>query len=347
MPKSWEKVAGSFRQLLDRGSSNLPFSLWVYDDLMGWTIGPNRESSNNRYYSSSEGIRAPQKGVSYAKHTDRTRIALVGDSFTFAENVAYQDSWGYLLEKELGSEFEVLNFGVGGYGVDQAYLRYEKDVRQWKPKVVIFAFISDDVERTMLLYYSLSRGSWLVPYSKPRFILRDEALKKLNVPPITPEELFARRSISEIPYLEYDRGYRPHDWQSSWIHHSYLARAILTVFSRKEVVNPDISDAALMSVNASILKAFVQSATSEGSIPLLGYFPESNAEIDELSRPFPLGKKVLQEVGREYTDLTPCVGPLNPSERFGRYAHYSPQSNARVAQCLSNVVRKALAIPAH
>ena len=252
---------------------------------------------------------------------------------------------GYLLEKELGSEFEVLNFGVGGYGVDQAYLRYEKDVRQWKPKVVIFAFISDDVERTMLLYYSLSRGEWLVPYSKPRFILRDKDLTKLNVPPIPPQELFARGSISEIPYLEYDRGYRPHDWQSSWIHRSYLARAILTVFSRHEVVTPDISDAALVSVNASILKAFVQSATSEGSIPLLGYFPESNAEIDELSRPLPLGKKVLQEVGREYTDLTPCVEPLNPSERFGKYAHYSPQSNARVAQCLSNVVRKALAMP--
>lgn len=345
VPKSWEKVALSYRQLLDRGASNLPFSLWVYDDLMGWTIGPNRESSNSRYYSSLEGIRAPQKGVSYAKHTNKTRIALVGDSFTFAENVAYEDSWGYLLEKALGSEFEVLNFGVGGYGVDQAYLRYEKEVRQWKPKVVIFSFISDDVERSMLLYHSLSRGDWLVPYSKPRFILRDKDLKKINVPPITPQALFARESLSEIPYLEYDRGYRPHDWQSSLIHRSYLARATLTVFPRREVVTPDISDAAMVSVNASILKAFIQSATSEGSIPLMGYFPESNAEIDELSRPLTLGKKVLQEVGRAYTDLTPCVGPLNPAERFGKYAHYSSESNVRVAECWSKVVREALAMP--
>ncbi len=345
MPKSWEKVALFHRQLLDQGSGQLALSLWVYDDLMGWTVGPNRESSNSLYYSSSEGIRAPQKGVSYVKHTDKTRIALVGDSFTFAENVAYEHSWGYLLEKALGSEFEVLNFGVGGYGVDQAYLRYEKDVRPWKPKVVIFGFISDDAERSMVLYHSLSRPEWFMPYSKPRFVSGDKDLKKLNVPPITPQELFARGSISELPYLEYDRGYRPSDWQSSWVHHSYLVRVFMTLFPHWEVVTPDVSDAALVSVNAAILKAFAQSATSEGSIPLLGYFPESNVEIDQLSGPLPLGKKVLREAGMAYTDLTPCLMPLNPAERFGKYAHYSRESNARVAQCLSTVVHDALAMP--
>jgi len=49
----------------------------------------------------------------------------VGDSFTFGQEVTYEESWGYLLEKALGSEFQVLNFGVAMYGVDQAYLRYE------------------------------------------------------------------------------------------------------------------------------------------------------------------------------------------------------------------------------
>ncbi len=347
LPKSWEKIALSYRQLLSQGSSSLSLALWTYDDLMGWTVGPNRVNSTSLYYSSSEGIRAPGKGVSYNKTTNKTRIALVGDSFTFAENVAYEESWGYRLEKALGPEFEVLNFGVGGYGVDQAYLRYEKDVRPWKPNVVIFSFISDDVKRTMVLYHSLSREEWLMPYSKPRFILRDKSLKRLNVPPLTPQELFSQESISELPHLEYDRDYKPRDWQSSWIHYSYLARAILTVFPSQKVITPDISDAALVSVNASILKAFVQSAWAEGSIPLLGYFPESNAEIEELSHPLPLGKKVLEEVGEAYTDLTPCVAPLNSAERFGKYAHYSSQSNARVAQCLSTVVREALTMSSH
>ena len=77
--------------------------------------------------------------MSFASPTGKTRIALVGDSFTFGEDVTYEETWGYFLEKELGSQFQVLNFGVAGYGVDQSFLRYEKDVRKWKPKIVIFA----------------------------------------------------------------------------------------------------------------------------------------------------------------------------------------------------------------
>lgn len=40
------------------------------------------------------------------------------------------------MDQLLGEEVQVLNFGVSGYGVDQAYqLRYEKDAKRWKPKV--------------------------------------------------------------------------------------------------------------------------------------------------------------------------------------------------------------------
>ena len=111
-PKSWETLAQHYRQLINRvGGEQL--SYLVYDDLMGWTVGPNRRSANGLYRSSSEGIRASEAGVSFASPTGKTRIALVGDSFTFGEDVTYEETWGYFLEKELGSQFQVLNFGVG------------------------------------------------------------------------------------------------------------------------------------------------------------------------------------------------------------------------------------------
>jgi hypothetical protein len=128
MPKNWETVALRCRQLVGKVSGSFS-SYIVNDDLMGWTVGPNRQSTDGLYFSSSEGIRAPHEGVTFAKTAGKTRIALVGDSYTFAEEVRYEETWGYLLEKALGSEFQFLNFGVPGYGVDQAYLRYEKDAR--------------------------------------------------------------------------------------------------------------------------------------------------------------------------------------------------------------------------
>ena len=339
LPKSWAKVALYERELLNQRAGRL--SYLVYDDLMGWSTGPNRRGRDGLYYSSWEGIRAPHEGVSFARSTDKTRIALVGDSFTFGDDVAYEDSWGYRLQKELGSKFEVLNFGVSGYGIDQAYLRYEKDVREWKPNIVIFGLVSDDFERTMRLYNTLC--SWLdFPFSKPRFILHDGNLKKLNVTPLTPEDLFSRKSISELPFLEYDRCYKPSHWQFSFIHHSYLARALITLFPRWDAGRRDISDSALVSVNASILKAFVQSATSEGTIPIVAYFAQK-VEFSAEAPTLPIGKKVLREAGVAYTDLTPCLMPMNPGERFvSKLSHYTPEGNARVAQCLLKSVHETM-----
>lgn len=341
MPKSWETVARHYRQLLDQVGGDL--SYLVYDDLMGWTVGPNRRSDNGLYRSSSEGIRAPHEGVTFAKIAGKTRIALVGDSFTFSEEVAYEDSWGYALEQALGSEFQVLNFGVPGYGIDQAHLRNEKDVRLWKPKIVIFGFISDDALRTMFVYTFLASPEWNMPFSKSRFILRDGEITNINVPPLAPEAIFSRGSISELPLLEHQRGYRQSDWQRSLYHLSYLARLFISWLPRWSAVPPDVSEESLVSVNASILKAFARSVAQAGSIPLVVYFP-SKEDFEKPSSHLPLGKRVLQQADIAYTDLTPCLLKLNSADRFGPMRrHYSPQGNATVANCLHTVVNEALA----
>jgi len=269
----------------------------------------------------------------------------VGDSFTFGQEVAYQDTWGYLLEKALGSEFQVLNFGVPGYGVDQAYLRYQKDVRIWKPKIVIYGFMSHAVMRTMIVYPFLSLPNWNFPFSKPRFIFGDAELKEINVPALAPEIIFSKGSISELPFLGYDRGYKQSDWQESLSHLPYLARLFVSQFPRWSEVNPDVSDEALVSVNASILKAFVRSVAQSEAIPIVVYLPQG-IEFTGPSSSLPIGKRVLHETNIAYTDLTPCLLELNPADRFVPSGqHYSPQGNATIANCLRSVVNEALAVP--
>jgi hypothetical protein len=165
----------------------------------------------------------------------------------------------------------------------------------------------------------------------------------MNVPPLTPEAIFSRQSISELPFLEDDRSYRPSDWQERFYHRSYLARLFVSRYRPWSAVSPDVSDEPLVSVNAAILKAFVQSAEQAGTIPLVVYFPEK-PEFEEPSPPLTRGKRALQRAGITYTDPTPCLLEVNPADRFvpsGR--HYSPQGNAAIAKCLLNVVRQALA----
>jgi hypothetical protein len=337
LPKSWQALILHNQSILRKAAASPTF--YVYDDLLGWTIGPNRKSADGLYYSSAEGLRAPHEGISFAKATKKTRIALVGDSYTFGEDVVYENTWGRLLEKALGEEFEVLNFGVPGYGLDQAYLRYEKDVQEWKPTVVILSFIPHDIERSMIVYPTLSYPSWEVPFSKPRLILRDGELKKLNTPTVTPEVIFSQGAVFDLPFLEYDRGFRKHEWEEKLFHLSYFVRAFITWLPRSENVSSDVSDEALTLVNASILRAFVGSVERMGSAPIVVYHPKQ--AVDPISDRS-LSRRVLREAGVKYTEPTSCLLEVPPADWFIPQGHYTPQGNAAVAKCLLRIVHEAM-----
>ena len=62
-------------------------------------------------------------------------VSLYGDSFTWSNDVEAGDAWGNVLSTLL--DCRVSNFGVGGYGTDQAYLRFRENTEDPSPVVVI------------------------------------------------------------------------------------------------------------------------------------------------------------------------------------------------------------------
>lgn len=310
---------------------------------MGWTVAPNRCSPNGLYCSSSEGLRAPQEGVAFPKTERKIEIALVGDSFTFGNEVSYEETWGHQLDEMLGDEFRILNFGVGGYGLGQALVRYQEDVRERRPRVVIFSFISHDLFRTMWVYPFIAMPEWNMPFSKPRFVLRDGELVNVNVTPPTTEAIFARGSISDLPLLEYEQGYRSSDWQTHWYHFSYLVRLLTSLFPPWEAVGHDLSGDGLIATNAAILKTFVRSVKDGGAVPLVAFLP-MKMDLGREASYVPLGKRVLEEAGIPYIDATSCVSEVNSADRFLEN-HYSPQSNQAVATCVYKTLEESLPFP--
>jgi len=344
LPRSWGDVVVRNHEILKRASTNDPYL--VYDDLMGWTIGSNRRSADGLNFSSVEGIRSPRSEMAFADLPVTYRIALIGDSFTFCLDVKYEESWGNQLERALGPEFQVLNFGVPGYGLDQAYLRYYRDVRPWDPDVVIFGVFPHDLERTMTVYNLVSFPEWEYPFAKSRFVMNGERLAILNVPPLTPEAIFSKSSIKDLPFIEYDRGYNQADWQWRYYHHSHLLRFLISRYPLWPVPSQDVSEVAMKSVNSELMRSFVRLATAEHSIPIVVYLP---ARKDlRASSPHPEGamgfeQSVLRSAGIAYTDLTPCLLEVSPFDRFVVGArHYSPQANAAIANCLREVLVRHL-----
>lgn len=338
VPKNWETTRAHYRAILERASGDL--SYLVYDDRMGWSVGPNRRSANGLYWSGPEAVRVPHEEVTRAISEAKPTIALIGDSYTFGEEVSYEETWAYHLGGMLRNGVQILNFGVPGYGVDQAYLRYEKDARRWKPKIAIFGLFPQDFLRTMTVYPFIANPRWEMPFSKPRFMVSDGKGEILNDPPLRPDVIFSYDSIFELPFLIFDRGYKESNWRTSFYHSSYLFQLFVSVLPPWSAVTPDLSEDAFVSVNTSILKSFLQTAAQDGTIPVAVYLP-GRKELRKQRLPR-LVNRVLQDVGMAYVDPTPCLLEVNSADRFMPGGHYAPAGNAAVAKCLEPVVQEAL-----
>ncbi|MCP3915207.1 MAG: hypothetical protein GY711_06610 [bacterium] len=104
-------------------------------------------------------------------HEDEPTIAghrpvlLYGDSFS-ACLTEYRDCWqGLLARSDLASSHALINYGTGGYGLDQAYLLFQQSIERFAhldPIVVIGVLVDDDLDRS-----SLRLRDWPRPYFRP------------------------------------------------------------------------------------------------------------------------------------------------------------------------------------
>lgn len=145
----------------------------------GWSGIPNTivEDENMRITLNSQGFRAFKD---FDPTVEKKRIFLIGDSYTFGEEVSDTETFSYFLQ-EKKPEYEVMNLGIGGYGLDQVLITLMENIETYKPEFIILGFVYDDIFRTELSFRD---------YSKPFFELdiNGELILK-NSPVKSPEEI--------------------------------------------------------------------------------------------------------------------------------------------------------------
>lgn len=169
--------------------------VWRFDAELGWS---HVADSAGRLVSpefdvemriNSMGLR--DREYAREKPAGSRRIALFGDSFV--------EGWGMPIERvinrqleiclqEEGERVEVANFGVAGYGTDQALLFFEQQGQRFDPDEVLLFFYSNDLwnnasrkgigaERGYKPYFRVQRDGRLdlqgVPVKKTNFWDRD------------------------------------------------------------------------------------------------------------------------------------------------------------------------------
>lgn len=66
------------------------------------------------------------------------KIACVGGTTTFCPNVSDQETWPFMLQSKLGSNYSLMNYGVTGYTTVENIIQMALLVPKFKPDVVIF-----------------------------------------------------------------------------------------------------------------------------------------------------------------------------------------------------------------
>lgn len=335
LPYEWPMAARANLALAKEHRS--PDSFLVDDRELGWTIGHSRKSEDGLYKSSAEGLRSDTVGRRYSDESAAVHVALLGDSFAFSEEVGFEDSLGARLERQLAG-IQVLNYGVPGYGVDQAVLRFRKDAVPRSPEAAILTFIADDLFRTANMYVFL-KSSWGIPLSKPRFSLDSGGLNLLNSPTLSPEKMYAKASVFDLPWILRDIEFFPYRWTSHPLHASYLLRYLASRFPVWPASGRTTAEDAIVELSARVIEEFVATARHAGIGAAVVYLPTSG---DFAGGSRAVKQRVLDRLetgGVQVSDLTDCVsGDTSGDDFFMSGGHYSGSGNAIVARCLEPIV---------
>ena len=130
----------------------------------------------------------------YARIGDKRPVLLYGDSFASCA-VDQKDCFQGILngDSDFSKKHFLLNYGVGGYGVDQIFLLYQKSVGQYKNPFVILSMLTDDLDRSIL---SVRTGQ------KPFYRVVDNSLVLSGIPiDPSPESFFSRHRPRITSYL--------------------------------------------------------------------------------------------------------------------------------------------------
>ena len=92
-----------------------------YDPILGWDRKKN--SAGFEIGEKKTFFKISKKGYRGKSKFKKTAISVFGDSFAFCRYVNDNETWESYLEEKL--KMNIHNYGVGNYGLDQSYLKFE------------------------------------------------------------------------------------------------------------------------------------------------------------------------------------------------------------------------------
>jgi len=326
--------------------------LVVLDSLLGWRYRPGYATETQHMNS---GGHHAQREYAEVRPAGRRRIAAFGDSFVYATEVSTPDSWSSQLEALRAPSLEVLNYGVGGYGTDQAFLYFLRDGMRFSPEVVLIGFAPVNLSRIENVYRRFLSTQDL-PLVKPRFVRSESGALALLANPLPTRADWERLRATPGVARElgrHDAWYDPLRYENlayEWSAAVRLATAVGLRVWRRYLWPGRLQDgeafrsaSPAFALQRAVLEAFADSVRRRGPQPVLLFLP-SKPDVQAIvggGRPSyaPLRDSLARSARAPILDLAEAFaaegGGATVDAWFAPGGHYSPAGNSVVARWLS------------
>jgi hypothetical protein len=321
----------------------------TFDRDLGWIPTPDydavQDADGPQYRHSAQGLRAdrayfasPPPGI--------TRFTAYGDSFTYCRGVNFEDCWTQQLERLL-PDTEVINSGVPGYGLDQAWLRYQRDGSAWQPCAVLIGNFLDGINRLLSRFRPFRFREMQVPLGKPRYFVENGYLQLLPNPAARAEDLkdeaWVQANLATHDAQMTLGGLNPLDsLRVVGIARATVGRASPAPpekESRQDLQSYRTGTEAF-EVLVRVLVGFAEQVRAENATPVVLLFPghwEIERQRDGVGKVYAPVLRELRRRGIPTVDLNDVLGQEAHRTRVSELApaHYSRLGNAVVARALA------------
>jgi hypothetical protein len=259
--------------------------------------------------------------------------------------------------EEVFPHLEILNYGVPGFGTDQAYVRYMQEGRELSPSMVLIGFAPVDLRRAVNVYRRFISSDEL-PLVKPRFVLDNEGTLELLPPPFQSGADY-ERLLTEPDLVtklgQYDYWYPRLVYENPVYDWSATVRLLTNVWLQLErkLIAPDRmlkgdilnTRSEAFRIHTAIIEEFYGDVLAAGQTPVIVVLPVRHNVERAVAGHADAYQPLIEYFAQQELNYLDCVTALSNSsadegvERlFAPGGHYSAEGNRIVAHFLGEKI---------
>ncbi|BBM82430.1 SGNH/GDSL hydrolase family protein [Candidatus Uabimicrobium amorphum] len=309
-----------------------------YSQTLGWEPRPGFSDATYQY--NRHGARS-QYDYTQECSVEKMRVLCFGDSYTHCDEVGNDETWQFEITK-LFPQYEIINFGVSGYGLDQAYLRYvqKKDIYRGA-KVVVIGYMTENINRSENVFRPFYQTNTKIPLAKPRFqLINDELVLCKNPLSLVDYNLLVTKPLPTLSKLGQNDFFYMNCYQRGLLDVLPSVRLLKTRWHTRQF---EFYHSSSLDLLCRIFQKFHREVKKYGAMPVIVIFPNIY-DIKNL----PQGKYYqpllsrLDKLQYKYIDIAEAFRDVENPRKYFLQAHYNNLGNRIVAEAIAKFIERSI-----